>query len=67
MAAGVAADAPGRVHLRKTGIRLLHSLRQMDSMPASVRDFLGLAAAHIRLSEALGGEVQGREETGEVP
>jgi hypothetical protein len=29
----------------------------MESMPASVRDFLGLAAAHIRLSEALGGEL----------
>ena len=29
-------------------LRLLHSLRQMDSMPNSVCDFLGLAAAHIR-------------------
>ncbi len=29
-------------------MRLLHSLRQLDTAPASVRDFLGLAAAHIR-------------------
>jgi RNA polymerase sigma-70 factor (ECF subfamily) len=28
--------------------RLLRSLRQLDTAPASVRDFLGLAAAHIR-------------------
>jgi RNA polymerase sigma-70 factor (ECF subfamily) len=28
--------------------RLLRSLRQLDAAPASVRDFLGLAAAHIR-------------------
>lgn len=29
-------------------LRLLHSLRQLETAPASVRDFLGLAAAHIR-------------------
>lgn len=29
-------------------MRLLRSLRQLDSPPASVREFLGLAAAHIR-------------------
>jgi RNA polymerase sigma-70 factor (ECF subfamily) len=29
-------------------VRLLRSLRQLDTAPASVRDFLGLAAAHIR-------------------
>ncbi len=29
-------------------LRLLRSLRQLDAAPASVRDFLGLAAAHIR-------------------
>jgi RNA polymerase sigma factor (sigma-70 family) len=29
-------------------LRLLRSLRQLDTAPASVRDFLGLAAAHIR-------------------
>lgn len=29
-------------------LRLLRSLRQLDRAPASVRDFLGLAAAHIR-------------------
>lgn len=29
-------------------LRLLRSLRQLDTAPASVRDFLGLAATHIR-------------------
>jgi RNA polymerase sigma-70 factor (ECF subfamily) len=29
-------------------LRLLRSLRQLDAAPASVREFLGLAAAHIR-------------------
>jgi RNA polymerase sigma factor (sigma-70 family) len=29
-------------------LRLLRSLRQLDKMPMSVRDFLGLAATHIR-------------------
>lgn len=29
-------------------VRLLRSLRQLDTAPASVRDFLGLAATHIR-------------------
>lgn len=29
-------------------MRLLRSLRQLDTAPASVREFLGLAAAHIR-------------------
>jgi RNA polymerase sigma factor (sigma-70 family) len=29
-------------------VRLLHSLEQLDPPPASVRDFLGLAATHIR-------------------
>jgi RNA polymerase sigma-70 factor (ECF subfamily) len=29
-------------------LRLLRSLRQLDAAPASVRDFLGLAAAHTR-------------------
>lgn len=29
-------------------LRLLRSLQQLDIAPASVRDFLGLAAAHIR-------------------
>ena len=29
-------------------LRLLRSLRQLDTAPASVRDFLGLAAPHIR-------------------
>jgi RNA polymerase sigma factor (sigma-70 family) len=29
-------------------LRLLHSLRQLDRAPASVHEFLGLAATHIR-------------------
>jgi RNA polymerase sigma factor (sigma-70 family) len=34
--------------LQEAVLRLLHSLRQLETAPASVRDFLGLAAAHIR-------------------
>ncbi len=29
-------------------LRLLRSLRQLDPPPATMREFLGLAAAHIR-------------------
>jgi RNA polymerase sigma-70 factor (ECF subfamily) len=48
-------DFPNVRRLADTGdvfqeavIRLLRSLRQLDTAPASVREFLGLAATHIR-------------------
>jgi RNA polymerase sigma-70 factor (ECF subfamily) len=33
---------------QESALRLLHSLRRLETAPASVREFLGLAAAHIR-------------------